>query len=171
MESRKCLHCGTEFTGKKNKKFCSDSCKSMNHQKKRTVIVKTVTENKPITKEFLQAKFPAIPDRLLFRMNRIEKLYEVRDIIKSEIVREQINREILMLEDICEFDSAVEDMEKEDQHIGRIMRKQLNVKLEKEKIFYAKRREQNELFAKEKKIRDERFAKEKEQRAALRAKT
>lgn len=65
MEKRKCLHCGDEFTGKQNKKFCSDSCKSAAHQKKSYAIAKTVTQGEKPSLEMLAQMYPGIPTRLL----------------------------------------------------------------------------------------------------------
>lgn len=139
METRKCLHCGTEFTGKKNKKFCSDSCKVGAHHKRQNSIVQTVKENKPITKEFLHLIYPDIPDRLLKRKHKIHKLTEAVDSLHNERVVKIINAEIDRLMEIFDLEMQLEELHPESAE-AKAIREELNPKLEREKLLYEKRK-------------------------------
>lgn len=149
MESKKCLHCGKEFTGNKKKIYCGDNCRKLAHDKKQTSIVQTVKENKPITKEFLQMKFPDVPEHLLRKAKKISDMETVlnENTFKESVVKgitNVYNRrkeifDIKMLQYRLSQDKELRtEMYENDKDCFEKMKKRLDELEEKELIFNAK---------------------------------
>lgn len=139
MESRKCNHCGKEFTGNKKKIFCSDLCRKYAHGKKNIAIVKTYVESKEPTIEILSEKFPGIPERLLKRANKISILQDGLKVVATDKGREVLQMEILRLQDIMDLEMDLEDLIPNTRE-EILKRRELNDLLEKEKELYARRK-------------------------------
>jgi len=125
METRKCLHCGTGFTGNKKKVFCSDLCRKYAHEKKNSSIAQTVQKraenprkyaDKNPSDEFLQQLFPDATTKELRQLHykhaSLEELQGMaRDVQVKEAIRPHLDfilQEILLREAV-ELSKQVHD--------------------------------------------------------------
>ena len=115
METKKCERCGKEFTGRSDKKFCSDNCRKNQHQKKNAMVAQTVQERtanpkkyaeKNPSDEFLQTLFPDASTKairiLSYKHARLEEMQALlKDIETKESVQKTLDfimREITLRE-------------------------------------------------------------------------
>lgn len=71
MDTRKCKHCGDDFTGKKNKKFCSQNCRVMSHHKNNSLIANNYKKNiNNFNKNFNFERYHLVNLNLLYKENK-----------------------------------------------------------------------------------------------------